>query len=86
MTLTELGSRRLLVNDVWLDNFAAGNDSLRLGTPHDWSIRKRTLRGGLRDGIDLIEVHNGGLSFSVPVAINSRPSSRRRQGRVNRRA
>ncbi len=54
-----------VVNDVWLDSFAVGNDSLRLSTPHDWSIRKRTLRGGLRDGIDLIEVHNGALSYSV---------------------
>jgi hypothetical protein len=52
-------------NDVWLDSFSLGNDSLRLPTPHDWSIRKRTLRGGLRDGIDLIEVHNGALSFAV---------------------
>jgi hypothetical protein len=51
--------------DVWIDSFAASNDTLRLPTPHDWSIRKRTLRGGLRDGIDLIEVHNGALSFSV---------------------
>src|SRR3954469_18236716 len=51
--------------DVWLDSFAAGNDSLRLPTPHDWSLRKRTLRGGLRDGVDLVEVHNGALSFSV---------------------
>jgi hypothetical protein len=42
-----------------------GNDSLRLPTPHDWSIRKRTLRGGQRDGVDLIEVHNGALSYSV---------------------
>ena len=24
--------------DVWLDSFAAGNDSLRLATPHDWSV------------------------------------------------
>jgi hypothetical protein len=54
-----------VLNDVWLDSFAVGNDSLRLATPHDWSIRKRTLRGGLRDGIDLIEVHNGALSFAV---------------------
>jgi hypothetical protein len=54
-----------VLNDVWLDSFAVGNDSLRLATPHDWSIRKRTLRGGLRDGIDLIEVHNGALSYSV---------------------
>lgn len=51
--------------DVWLDSFAASNDTLRLHTSYDWSIRKRTLRGGLRDGIDLIEVHNGALSFSV---------------------
>src|SRR5712691_1986856 len=54
-----------VVNDVWLDSFTVGNENLRLATPHDWSIRKRTLRGGLRDGIDLIEVHNGALSYSV---------------------
>jgi hypothetical protein len=52
-------------NDIWLDSFAVSNDSLRLPTPHDWSIRKRTLRGGLRDGIDLIEVHNGALAYSL---------------------
>jgi hypothetical protein len=54
-----------VANDVWLDSFAVGNDSLRLPTPHDWSIRKRTLRGGLRDGIDLIEVHNGAFSYAI---------------------
>jgi hypothetical protein len=52
-------------NDIWLDSFAVSNDSLRLQTPHDWSVRKRTLRGGLRDGIDLIEIHNGALCYSV---------------------
>jgi hypothetical protein len=51
--------------DVWLDSFAAGNDTLHLPTPFDWSLRKRTLRGGLRDGLDVIEVHNGALSFTV---------------------
>jgi hypothetical protein len=54
-----------VLGDLWLDSFAVGNDSLRLATPHDWSIRKGTLRGGLRDGIDLVEVHNGALSFAV---------------------
>ncbi|MBV9123611.1 MAG: aldose 1-epimerase family protein [Planctomycetes bacterium] len=54
-----------VANDVWLDNFSVGNDNLRLATPHNWSIRKRTLRGGLRDGVDLIEVHNGALSYSI---------------------
>jgi hypothetical protein len=57
--LTDVGG------DVWIDSFAVGNDSLRLATPADWSVRKRTLRGGLRDGIDLIEVHNGALSYAV---------------------
>ena len=58
-TLTDVQS------DVWLDSFTVSNENLRLNTPHDWSIRKRTLRGGLRDGVDLVEVHNGALSFSV---------------------
>jgi hypothetical protein len=51
--------------DVWLDSFAVGADSLHLPGPHDWYVRKRTLRGGLRDGVDLIEVHNGALSFAI---------------------
>jgi hypothetical protein len=54
-----------VVNDVWLDSFGVSNDNLRLATPHDWSIRKRTLRGGQRDGIDLVEIHNGALSYSI---------------------
>ena len=54
-----------VTNDVWLDQFAVGNESLRLPTPHDWSIRKRTLHGGLREGVDLIEIHNGALSYSL---------------------
>lgn len=58
-TLTDVAA------DVWLDSFSVANDSLRLATPHDWSIRKRTLRGGLRDGVDLIEVHNGALSYAI---------------------
>ncbi|MCS6849731.1 MAG: aldose 1-epimerase family protein [Gemmataceae bacterium] len=58
-TLTDVAS------DVWLDSFAVANDTLHLPTPHDWSVRKRTLRGGLRDGVDLIDVHNGALSFAV---------------------
>ena len=54
-----------LAGGIWLDSLTISNDSLRLATPHDWSIHKRTLHGGLRDGIDLIEVHNGAFSFAV---------------------
>lgn len=51
--------------DLWLDSFSIGPGDIPLETPHAWSIRKRTLHGGLRDGVDLIEVNNGDLSFSV---------------------
>jgi hypothetical protein len=54
-----------VANDLWLDSFGVSNVELHLPTPHDWSIRKRTLHGGLREGVDLIEVHNGALYFSV---------------------
>ncbi len=54
-----------VVNDVWVDSFLVANDTLRLPTPFGWSVSKRTLRGGLRDGVDLVHVHNGALSFNV---------------------
>jgi hypothetical protein len=57
--LTDVG------NDLWLDSFGVSNVELRLATPHDWSIRKRTLHGGLREGVDLVEVHNGALYYTV---------------------
>jgi hypothetical protein len=65
MTRTKSWTLTDVANDIWLDSFSVSNDSLRLPTPHDWSVRKGTLRGGRRDGIDLIEVHNGALAFSV---------------------
>src|SRR4029077_97817 len=54
-----------VASDVWLDSFVTGNDRLHLGTPHEWSMRKRTLHGGLRDGVDVIEVQNGALSYVI---------------------
>src|SRR5262245_12352693 len=54
-----------VVHDLWVDSFGIASDNFRLATPHSWSIRKRTLRGGLRDGIDVIEVHNGALAFTL---------------------
>jgi hypothetical protein len=48
--------------DVWLDEIrlSAGD----LGVP-GMSVCKRTLRGGRRDGVDIIEVDNGQFTFSV---------------------
>jgi hypothetical protein len=58
-TLTDVAA------DLWLDSFGITNDVLRLPVAHAWSIRKRTLHGGPREGIDLIEVNNGVLSFTL---------------------
>jgi hypothetical protein len=53
-------------HDVWLDRFDTDADQFPLPGVHaDWAIRKRTLRGGLRDGVDLVEVNNGALSFAI---------------------
>jgi hypothetical protein len=54
-----------LAHDLWVDSFGISNETVRLATPHPWSIRKRTLRGGQRDGVDVIEVHNGALAFTL---------------------
>lgn len=35
------------------------------GAPDGWSVNKRTLRGGLSDGVDVIQVDNGTFSFVV---------------------
>jgi hypothetical protein len=51
--------------DVWLDDFRIDNTALGPATPHAWSVRKRTLRGGLRDGVETVTVDNGQLSFVV---------------------
>ena len=58
-------------HDLWVETFAVKSPDLGFGfaaaEPHGapWSVTKRTLRGGRRDGVDLIEVNNGALAFSV---------------------
>ncbi|WP_165222075.1 aldose 1-epimerase family protein [Aquisphaera insulae] len=54
-----------LSRDIWVESFSI--DGRSLGFPGDRriSIRKRRLRGGRREGVDLIEVDNGRLSFAV---------------------
>lgn len=59
-TLTDVSRR------IWHDSFevAAGADLKLAGSP-DWSIRKTTLRGGLSEGVDVVELNNGRLSVSI---------------------
>jgi len=35
------------------------------GNTSDWSVKSYTLRGGLQDGVDVVEINNGKLSFAV---------------------
>lgn len=48
--------------NLWVDTIFLGHEDL--GVP-DCTVSKRTLRGGLRDGVEVIEVTNGELSFTV---------------------
>jgi hypothetical protein len=54
-----------VAHDLWVDSFGIGHDTFKMATGPSWSIRKWTLRGGLRDGVDVIEVNNGALAFTV---------------------
>jgi hypothetical protein len=54
-----------LARDLWVDGLAITPDHVGLATPHAWSVHKHRLRGGRRDNVDLVLVHNGVLSFSV---------------------
>ncbi|MFO7724445.1 MAG: aldose 1-epimerase family protein [Oceanipulchritudo sp.] len=40
-------------------------ENLPIGGEHSWSVQTRTLRGGRQDGVDVVEINNGKLSFSV---------------------
>jgi hypothetical protein len=59
-TLTDVTS------DVWQESFDTDADRVPLGAAvPNWSIRKRTLHGGLRDRVEVVEVDNGALAFTV---------------------
>jgi hypothetical protein len=52
-------------NDIWVEQFSTSNQEMRLPATRSWSIRKRVLHGGRRSGVEVIDVDNGDLSFSV---------------------
>lgn len=55
-----------LTESIWRDAFELRESAdLRLAGSHDWSIRKRTLRGGVSDGVDVVDLNNGLLSVSI---------------------
>jgi len=51
---------------TWVDEFRmTAADGPELAGSTDWSISKRTLRGGPSDGVDLVELDNGCLSMTI---------------------
>ena len=50
--------------DIYLDRVELGPKDVG-GAATGYSIVKRTLRGGLREGVDVVEVDNGVLSFTL---------------------
>jgi hypothetical protein len=54
-----------VAHDWWVEDFQINRDNVRPGGAQPWSIRKRTLHGGLREGVEVVEVDNGALSFTV---------------------
>ena len=51
-------------NDIYVEEISLCPDDAE-GGAGGYSVRKRTLRGGLRDGVDVIEVDNGSFRFTV---------------------
>ena len=50
-----------VAHDLWVESF-----SLKSQEPaKPWSVTKRTLHGGRREGVDLIEVDNGAFAFTI---------------------
>lgn len=51
-------------NNQYVDQIDLGPDDVA-GAAGGYSVHKRTLRGGLRDGVDVIKVDNGSFCFTV---------------------
>lgn len=58
-TLTDVSQR------VYVDRLELTPGAVALTSPIAWSVRKRTLQGGLSAGVDIIEIDNGALSFTL---------------------
>jgi hypothetical protein len=51
--------------DLWVDSFSLTAADLGVAAEVPWSVTKRTLKGGRRDGVDLIRLDNGAFSLDI---------------------
>ena len=49
-------------NRIWEENWAINSEQ---SSDYDWDIKKSVFHGGQADGVDIIEINNGALTFSV---------------------
>ena len=54
-----------VARNVHLDSWQITNSNIDLKTRAQWSVRKYTLHGGKQEGVDVIVVNNGKLTFTV---------------------
>jgi hypothetical protein len=54
-----------VTSDVWQESFNLDAPAVGLEAEYPWYVKKQRLRGGRRDGVDLIIVDNGALRFSI---------------------
>jgi len=51
-------------SEQYVDDFSIGPHDVP-DTPEGWAVSKRTLRGGKRDGVDVVEIDNGEVQIVV---------------------
>lgn len=51
--------------NTWVENFSIDSSVVKTTSKAEWSVRKYTLRGGKQHGVDVVEVNNGKLKFTV---------------------
>lgn len=49
----------------WVESFEIDHTQVETGAEGAWSVRKYSLHGGRQEGVDVVEVDNGALSFTV---------------------
>ena len=54
-----------VASQVWHDHFEWTGAKLPLNGHQNWAVRQRRLRGGLSDGVDVLEIDNGKLKLEV---------------------
>jgi galactose mutarotase-like enzyme len=52
-------------HQIYHDHFDLSGARSPLHGSHNWSVRQRRLRGGLSDGVDVVEIDNGALKLEI---------------------